>query len=103
MIDTSAQRPDAQLAEQLCRIEHKLDLLLEAAAKQDAGVSLRPVSSPEHFCPLCQKAPAHQINVLGGHVMRTCGCSTGIVPSPIPTVVAPDPKQQGSNNGGSSD
>lgn len=94
------QPTSAVLAEQLCRIEHKIDLILRRQAEHYAGTSLLPMNSQEHFCPICLKNPTHSVDIMNGHVIRTCGCTTGKIPL-NPAFAPGTTPQQGTNNGGS--
>lgn len=68
------------IAEQLCRIEHKVDLVLRQQAEQFPGAVLLPMDSDTHICPVCFDNPTHRIDTINGHVIRTCGCATGRIP-----------------------
>lgn len=74
-------KPDlSAVAEQLCRIEHKLDLLLEGAATHVADMPLRPVGDPEHIDPTSLQSVQYQMDPQRNHVVRRGGGCTGIVP-----------------------
>ena len=68
----------ATLADQLVRIEHKLDLLLESRAGVDPMLIIRPVGDPSHICPVCLQAVSYHVDALNKVLTRTCGCSTGL-------------------------
>ena len=68
------------LAEQLCRIEHKMDLILRQQAEQNPATILLPMNSQEHVCPVCLQNPTHSVDIINGHAVRSCGCATGKVP-----------------------
>lgn len=90
----------AVVAEQLCRIEHKMDLILRHQAENHADTTLLPMNSQEHLCPVCLKNPTHGVDIMNGHVVRTCGCATGKIPL-NPAFAPGTTVQQGANNGGS--
>jgi len=68
------------LAEQLQRIEHKVDLLLESQAMSHPATRLRDLGDPNHSCPLCFQSVLYQIDITKDHVVRKCDCSTGLTP-----------------------
>ena len=68
------------LAEQMCRIEHKIDLLLEALASIYPQVPLRPVGDPTHIDPCSLEPVRYQIDIPRNHVIRQTNGSTGVVP-----------------------
>jgi hypothetical protein len=87
---------NSALAEQLCRIEHKLDLLLLNQCAHIPEAKNTPLNSPEHLCPVCLQNPSHYVDIFKGHVVRTCGCSTGKLPN---NALAPGITIQGTNDG----
>lgn len=66
------------LAEALCRIEAKQDVIIRAL--KVPSVLLLPFDSPGQSCPVCKKSVEYQINVTKKVVVRKCGCRTGKVP-----------------------
>jgi len=78
---------DNVLAEALARIEHKLDLLLEAAYVnvkiQDGEVvtgpmgMLRMLGEPS-ACPVCKQKVDYQVDQINKVIVRKCGCKTGL-------------------------
>ena len=70
----------AAIAEQLCRIEHKVDLMLRQQAEASPELSLLLLDSQQHICPVCLINPTHSIDTNNGHVVRSCGCATGRIP-----------------------
>ena len=68
------------VAEQLQRVEHKLDLVLEGLATLNPVAALRKVGDPEHTCPLCLQPVSYQLDIFKGHVTRQCVCRTGVLP-----------------------
>ena len=85
------------LAEQLCRIEHKLDLLLEGAAQQNPYVPTgRQVGQGGHVCPVCGAFAQYDMDMFRGHVVRRCACKSGVVPGGFQ--LNPVPTQQGPTN-----
>ena len=66
------------LAEQLHRIEHKLDLVLEGLARSNPTTTISPVGDANHCCPLCFQPVTYNQDMFAGHTVRQCGCSTGV-------------------------
>lgn len=94
---------DDVLAEALCRIEFKLDLLL---AQSGLGAVFPKMDN--FSCPTCKLKPEYSIDLHKQVVVRKCGCGTGKIPSSIP--LFPNPltediakavqgKKNGSNEG----
>lgn len=82
------------LAEQLHRIEHKLDLVLEGLARSNPTTSVRSVGDPEHCCPLCFNPVKYTSDMMSGHTVRQCGCGTGVITAQFsfgPTTTPGDP------------
>jgi hypothetical protein len=69
------------IAEQLQRIEHKMDLILEGQASSNPLTPIRRVGDPEHACPVCQEPVTYRQSIMDVHVVRSCGCATGIIPT----------------------
>lgn len=65
------------LVETLARIEHKLDLLLEERAMTSPTMSLEPVGSENHICPLCQTNVTYLVDIVNEGFTRHCNCSMG--------------------------
>ena len=82
----------AILAEQLARIEHKVDAIC-----REVGIKTSPMYFVGLQCPVCKQDITYLIDVVSQVVVRRCGCSTGKVPSTMPLLpVAP---QSGASNG----
>lgn len=69
----------SELAEQLCRLEHKVDLILESLAMHLPHVSLRPLGDPNHIDPCSQEPVSYQIDIQRNHVVRHSGGRTGVM------------------------
>lgn len=65
-------------AEDLARIEHKLDLIIDCLASSDPGFSLRSVGDPDHLCPLCLTQVTYYVDIINKRMKRACECSTNI-------------------------
>lgn len=87
------------LAEQLHRIEHKLDLVLEGLARSNPSTSIRSVGDQEHCCPLCFQPVTYDQDVFAGHTVRRCGCGTGVLSLNTSFAAPVTPGDQGINNG----
>lgn len=86
------------IIEQLHRIEHKLDILLEAMAIQNPYTVIRPVGDQEHACPVCHMVIQYMPDIIAGEIVRKCGCSTGMMAPNAPTSLTTP--QQGPSNAG---
>jgi hypothetical protein len=76
----------SKIAEQLHRIEHKLDLVLDSVAMHNSSTKLWEVGDSNHYCPLCLHPVEYTTDLVEGQVVRVCGCTTGrIPPSPFGT------------------
>lgn len=95
--------PDlSALAEQLCRIEHKLDLVVRFLATQHGEFPLTPLK--EGIDPLTHEPVTYYMDLLKRHVVRVAKDGTGLVP-PLGILFDPPtpnkPNQgTGNNNGG---
>lgn len=85
------------LAEQLCRIEWKLDLLLRNAKLP--SIMLMPMDSPGQSCPACKQSVEYKINVTKKVVTRKCGCGTGKIPNDMDLFTSPIPGAIGGTSG----
>ena len=88
-------------AEALARIEHKLDLLLEAAAQRNPSFPIRYVGQADHICPLCQTSVSYHIDMGSQTLARSCNCKTGLqAPVNLQAFAPPNPNpNEGGNNG----
>src|SRR5690349_1963491 len=89
------------LAEQLCRIEHKLDLVLEYLAQSDGRFALRLMSDGTHRDPLTQEQVSYYMDLFKRHVVRKAIDGTGLLP-PSQVLFTPI-ANTGNTNGGESD
>ncbi len=95
--------PDfSAIAEQLCRIEHKLDLLVEYLACGDGAFPLRKMKD-EQLDPITQEPVRYLMDLMKRHVVRVSSDGTGLLPpsnvlfsQPTPDI---NPGNQGSSNG----
>jgi hypothetical protein len=86
------------LAEQLCRIEHKLDLILEGLAKNIPSMPIRPMNSEHNFDPITGIQVRYNIDIVHGHVVRVTEFPNGT--GLLPINIQPMPEQsKGSRNG----
>jgi hypothetical protein len=65
---------DNVLAEALARIEHKVDLILEASRILVGITQL----GEKMQCPVCKQVVLYQVDQLAKVVLRKCGCKTGL-------------------------
>lgn len=88
------------LAEQLCRIEHKIDLLVEYFAQLDGNFALRLIKDGSHTDPLTQDRVTYYMDLFKRHVVRSTTDGTGLVP-PASILFTPlNPNTGNINNGG---
>jgi len=87
------------IAEQLCRIEHKLDLVVEYLAEHDGEFSLRLISDKNHRDPLTQEQVEYFMDLFKRHVVRKSADGTGLLP-PSPILFTPIASTGNTNNGG---
>lgn len=74
-------KPDlSALAEQLCRIEHKQDLILEALAKELPHLQLRSIDDPNNHDPITMEPVTYQMDLSRGHAVRQTSQRTGLMP-----------------------
>lgn len=66
--------------EQVNRIEHKLDLLLEGQAMENPNTSLLPFGDPQHIDPLTQQPVRYKVDPLTGMLTREGSGSLGMAP-----------------------
>lgn len=86
------------LAEQLCRIEHKLDLVVRFLAMQNGEFELTPMK--EGVDPLSQERVQYYMDLMKRHVVRISVDGTGLIP---PSAVLFSPQattETGNTNGG---
>lgn len=97
--------PDlSALAEQLQRIEHKLDLVIAGLAIVSPTMDLKAVGDLEHVCPLCLQMVGYVTDVFKGHIIRQCGCNSGLSISINPfTLNPPEQKKEQKNDGTSNE
>ncbi len=74
---------EAALSEALARVEHKLDLILEAFATiigpgKRGTYMLTPVGDSQHVCPVCTQPVSYQVDITNKLIARKCGCGTGL-------------------------
>lgn len=85
------------LAEQLCRVEFKLDLILRQLKLP--SIMLLPMDAPGQSCPVCKQPVEYQVQVTKKVVTRRCGCKTGKVAPDMdlftPPVIGPQGAQRG--------
>ncbi len=98
--------PDlSAIAEQLCRIEHKLDLVIEHMAINDGTFPLRPMKIDQvwknnpHRDPITLETVQYQMDLLRGHVVRITSDGTGLIPPH--KILLTTPNNPGKTNGGS--
>lgn len=65
---------DNVLAEALARIEHKLDLILEASRVLKGITQL----GERMQCPVCKQTVDYQVDQINKVISRKCGCKTGL-------------------------
>ncbi len=87
------------IAEQMCRIEHKLDLLIFYLAQQDGTFPLR-LMSDKNLDPLTLTPVEYIMDLFKGHAVRRASDGTGLVP---PNSVLFSPTTQGSSSNGSNE
>lgn len=86
------------LAEQLCRVEHKLDLIIRAMAMQNGEFQL--VLMKDGVDPVTHEKVAYYMDLMKRHVVRVSGDGTGLIP-PSSVLFSPTAIQvRGSDNGG---
>ncbi len=88
------------LAEQQCRIEHKLDLIIRYLATKDGAFELTPLK--EGVDPLTHKPVEYFMDLMKRHVIRRSSDGTGLLPPSSVLFDSPVAKTTGNNNGGSS-
>ena len=88
----------SEIAEQMCRIEHKLDVLLTILAMSNPVPQsiLTQVGDPNHTDPLNGERVEYMNSLRNGHVVRKTMSSTGIFSGPHLNFTVPI----GDNNGG---
>ena len=92
----------SSIAEQLCRIEHKIDLIVEYLAQSDGKFSLRLISDKTHRDPLTQEQVDYYMDLFKRHVVRKSSDGTGLYP-PSFVLFTPNSANTGNaNNGGES-
>lgn len=85
------------LAEQMCRIEHKLDLVIRFLATQNGEFELLPIK--EGVDPLSHEPVQYYMDLFKRHVVRVATDGTGLIP-PSPVLFSPQAIQTGNTNGG---
>jgi hypothetical protein len=91
----------SSVAEQLCRIEHKLDLVIEYMAMKDGEFPLRKMLDERNIDPVTQEQVTYFMDLFKRHVVRNTSLGTGLMGPfaglfpPIPT-----PTPTGSTNNG---
>jgi len=87
------------LAEQLCRVEHKLDLIIHFLATQNGEFQLTKLK--EGVDPITQEQVVYYMDLFKRHVVRRASDGTGLLPPASVLFNQPQNNQsQGSNNGG---
>lgn len=87
------------LAEQQCRIEHKLDLIILFLATQFGEFQLTPMA--EGLDPLSLQPVTYLMDLMRGHVVRPSSYGTGLVPpASVLFNTTPTSNPTGNNNGG---
>jgi hypothetical protein len=86
------------IAEQLCRIEHKLDLVVEHLAVTDPSFPLRELLDPRNLDPITHEPISYIQDLFKRHVVRRGGDSTNTVPY-LQFDQRTTPTPQGNNNG----
>lgn len=90
--------PDnAAIAEQLCRIEHKLDLLVSYFAEKDGTFQLRPMN--EGFDPLSLVPVEYYMDLLRRHVIRKASYGTNLIPPSMALFNTPQVGNTSNGNG----
>ena len=84
------------LAEQLCRIEHKLDLIVEYLAKKDGDFELRRIDSAKHIDPITQEPVNYLMDFFKRHVVRRASDGTKL----LPPLIFNQNTTTGTSNGG---
>lgn len=94
---------DADIAETLARIEHKIDNLTRLVTGDRQ--LLPPQLGEPAICPTCKKQVSYFPDPIKKIVMRRCGCKTGIVPldlspyAPPGMAAVPDYLRKGETDG----
>lgn len=91
------------IAEQQCRIEHKLDLIIEYLAKKDGDFALRVLADPDNSDPLTQEPVTYFMDLFKRHVIRRTSLAngTGLI-SPSSVLFTSANSSTGNTNGGKS-
>lgn len=91
------------LAEQLCRIEHKLDLVVDYLATKDGEFKLSLIKDGTHVDPLTQEQVMYYMDLFKRYVVRRTSDGTGLFP-PSSILFTPQNNQNtgNTNNGGES-
>lgn len=93
--------PDlSAMAEQLCRIEHKLDLMVEFLAMSDGKFPLRLMNDKENRDPLTQELVTYFMDIFKGHAIRKSLDGTGLLPPFRFDSLPPTSGNTGNKNGG---
>lgn len=90
------------IAEQLCRIEHKIDLIVEHLAQTDGKFALRLISDGEQRDPLTQEQVTYYMDLFKRHVIRKSSDGTGLVPPSSVLFMPPNASTGNPNNSGES-
>lgn len=77
-------KPGLTTAEDLVRLEHKVDLLLDLVCSVHWNAfgtipDFEPFKSGRK-CPVCQQETKFYISMADGMIHRSCGCKSGLVP-----------------------
>lgn len=94
------------LAEQLCRIEHKLDLIVECLATQIGEFPLRRIDEKNHRDPITLEKVEYVMDLFKRHVVRRTSDGTGLIaPSSVlfDSPTAPVTATSGSNGEGNAE
>ncbi len=91
------------IAEQLCRVEHKLDLLLEYFAMKDGDFPLRKMGDERNIDPVTQEPVSYYMDLFKRHAVRNTSHGTGLM-GPFAALFPPNVTitPQGNNDGNGS-
>lgn len=84
------------MSEALLRIEHKLDMILEALKDKGIMITDLPQMDEDDLCPVCDQEVKYDLDLQGERVSRSCGCKppVRVVPG-ISNLMKPPEKTNG--------